>query len=59
MYFYVLGHQQTPFGWAWFLSADERLRYWVVIKRMLAWFVSGAVFGTVWGLVLDAIGVGR
>ena len=53
-YFFVIGREAAPFSRAWFMDADERARYWVVSKRMLCWFLSAAVFGTFWSLLLTA-----
>ena len=51
-YFLVLGHGSEPFARTWFLDAGERARYAVVAKRMVTWFVSAAVVGICWSLIL-------
>ena len=46
--YFVLGQDHQPFDRTWFADPDERLRYGVLVKRMLAWFFAAAVFGVFW-----------
>jgi hypothetical protein len=51
MFFLVIGRGSAPFGRLWFLDAIERARYGVVARRLLIWFLSAAVSGTVWSML--------
>lgn len=47
-YFLVLGQGNEPFSRMWFLSAEERVRYGMVVKRMLVWIFAAGAFGVLW-----------
>jgi hypothetical protein len=43
--FFVIGRNTGAFGRTWILDPKERAEYWIVVKRMLVWFVSAGVAG--------------
>jgi hypothetical protein len=51
----VLGRDTKPFSRTWFMDSEERARYWVVVQRMLFWFLGASVFGILWSAVLSLI----
>lgn len=51
-YFMVLGADQEPFRRDWIADPEQRARYAVVTKRMVVWFSSAAVVGTIWSSIL-------
>ena len=51
----VFGRNAEPFSRTWFLNAEERSRYWVVVKRMFAWLMGAAIFGALWSAVLGFV----
>lgn len=54
-YFMVLGAGQEPFRRDWFADPEQRARYAVVTKRMVVWFFSAAVVGTIWSSIVTRI----
>lgn len=54
-YFMVLGSGQEPFRRDWFMDAEQRARYAVVTRRMVVWFLSAAVVGTIWSSIVTRI----
>jgi hypothetical protein len=54
-YFMVLGAGQEPFRRDWFADPEQRARYAVVTRRMLVWFFSAAVVGTIWSSIVTRI----
>jgi len=52
-YFLVL-RRQAPFARDWMFDPEERARYAVVAKRMVAWFLAGAVVLAAWSAILPA-----
>ena len=54
-YFLVIGQGNEPFSRTWFLNKEERVRYGIVFRRMLGWFISAGAFGLVWSSVFDLV----
>ena len=54
-YFLVIGQGNEPFERTWFLDRAERVRYGVIARRMLIWFISAGAFGIVWSLIFDLL----
>ena len=55
VYCFVIGIGNAPFGTTWFLDVEERARYGVIVRRMLAWFASAVVFGLLWSTLLSLL----
>ncbi|MGQ3055391.1 MAG: hypothetical protein ACT6S0_26685 [Roseateles sp.] len=55
LYFLVLGHGSEPFRRAWFIDPADSARYAVTAKRMLAWFVSAGIVGSLWSSALSLL----
>ena len=53
--YFVFGQDHQPFDRNWFTDPDQRLRYGVLVRRMLAWFFAAAVVGVFWSLALSYI----
>ena len=49
----VIGRDNEPFSRTWFMNPEERARYWVIVKRMLFWFLGASVFGVLWSALLS------
>jgi hypothetical protein len=43
IFFLVIGQNTGAFIRSWFFDADERAEYWIVVKRMIVWFVSAGM----------------
>jgi hypothetical protein len=54
-YFFVIGQDAGPFTRLWFLDRTQRQAYFVVVKRMLYWFLGAASFGAIWSIALSFI----
>jgi len=54
-YLLVIGRGNASFKVLWFMSSEERTRYRAVVVRILIRFLSAAVVGTVWALVLIVV----
>ena len=52
-YYFVLGQATEAFDRLWFKDPEERARYAVLVKRMLIWFVTAGVVGSLWSLLLS------
>jgi len=52
-YYFVIGSDSGPFTRFWFTDPEQRKRYAIVAKRMLVWFLSAAVTGTLWSLAFS------
>jgi hypothetical protein len=61
MYFLVIGRDSGPFSRSWFLDAEQRARYGVIVRRVFVWFLSAAAVGAMWSMlfarVLQALGL--
>ena len=44
-FLFVLGRNTEPLSRAWILNPSERAEYWIVVKRMIVWFVCAGVSG--------------
>jgi hypothetical protein len=51
----VIGRNNEPFSRMWFLDPVQRARYWVISKRMMAWFLSAGVIGSLWSGILSLL----
>jgi hypothetical protein len=45
-FYLVIGRDTGPFSRLWFMNPVERAGYLTVAKRMLVWFVSAAIAGS-------------
>lgn len=54
-YFFVIGQNSGPFSRTWFLDPEQRNKNATVIRRMLCWFLSAALFGSLWSIGLTYI----
>lgn len=55
VYFLVIGQGNEPFSRNWFLDKENRVRYGIIVRRMLVWFISAGAFGMVWSSVFDLL----
>jgi hypothetical protein len=45
VFFLVIGARTASFSRTWFLNPQERAEYWIVVKRMIVWFLSAGATG--------------
>lgn len=50
LFFFVIG-PQPPFGRDWIKDPAERARYFLGVRRVLIWLVSGAAVAGLWAVV--------
>lgn len=53
VFFFVVGRNTGAFSRAWILDPKERAEYWIVVKRMLVWFVSAGAAGVLVSAVVS------
>lgn len=53
--YFVVGRDNEPFSRTWFLDPEQRARHSVIARRMLWWFLSAAIFGSIWSGLLSYI----
>lgn len=51
--YFVVGRDNEPFSGSWFLDPEQRARYSVITMRMLCWFFSAAICGSIWSSLLS------
>ena len=52
-FFLVIGQNTDALRRFWFLDEDERAEYWIVVKRMIVWFVSAGMSSFVVSAFVD------
>ena len=51
-YFFVIGRSPT-FSRTWFLDGEERKAYGAIVRRVLVWFLSAGVCGSIWSILFS------
>jgi hypothetical protein len=54
-FFFVIGRDTAGFTRLWILDPMERAKYWCVVRRMLVWFVSAGITGSLISIAMNNI----